>query len=255
MLARAIPYMPVGVHLAVVDPGVGGARRAVAIRTHDGRLFVGPDNGLLTLAAPLEQIEAGAAPDERALPPRARLADVPRARRLRAGRGASRGRRGPRRPRRGDRPGDARLDRPAGADGRRAAASARSVLVVDRFGNLQLNVDREHIAAFGVEPGDRVELRLELDPFYAVVAETYEEASRGELMLYEDSYGSVRDRDQRRRRGRADRRRPRATRSASPGPTTEGSARTAAPLSAPPAERGCSRRTPTAGARGASQGG
>src|SRR5262249_34277175 len=58
MLARAIPYMPLGVHLAVVDPGVGGARRAIAIRSHDGRLYVGPDNGLLTLAAPIEEIES-----------------------------------------------------------------------------------------------------------------------------------------------------------------------------------------------------
>ena len=58
MLARAIPYMPVGVHLAVVDPGVGGARRAVAIRARDGRIYVGPDNGLLTLAAPRDEIEA-----------------------------------------------------------------------------------------------------------------------------------------------------------------------------------------------------
>ena len=64
------------------------------------------------------------------------------------------------------------------------------MLVVDRFGNLQLNVTREHIDEFGAEPGDRVELRFHLDPYYAVVAETYEQANRGELMLYEDSYGA-----------------------------------------------------------------
>ena len=40
-----------GVHLAVVDPGVGGDRRAIAVATKDGRLFVGPDNGLLMLTA------------------------------------------------------------------------------------------------------------------------------------------------------------------------------------------------------------
>ncbi len=39
------------VHLAVVDPGVGGPRRPVALRSAGDRLFVGPDNGLLTLAA------------------------------------------------------------------------------------------------------------------------------------------------------------------------------------------------------------
>src|ERR1700744_3994652 len=51
VLAEAIPYLPVGVHLAVVDPDVGAQRRAVALRTADGRRFVGPDNGLLTVAA------------------------------------------------------------------------------------------------------------------------------------------------------------------------------------------------------------
>src|ERR671927_2018163 len=52
MLARALPYAPPGVHLAVVDPEVGGRRRAVALRTaEEGRMLVGPDNGLLSLAA------------------------------------------------------------------------------------------------------------------------------------------------------------------------------------------------------------
>jgi S-adenosylmethionine hydrolase len=50
ILRAAIPYLPGGVHLAVVDPDVGAQRRAVALRAADGRLFVGPDNGLLWLA-------------------------------------------------------------------------------------------------------------------------------------------------------------------------------------------------------------
>src|SRR5438105_12514852 len=50
-LANTLPYMPVGVHLAVVDPGVGSARRALAIRDAEGRIHVGPDNGLLIPAA------------------------------------------------------------------------------------------------------------------------------------------------------------------------------------------------------------
>ena len=50
-LADALPYMPVGVHAAVVDPGVGTARRALALAGGDGRIYVGPDNGLLLLAA------------------------------------------------------------------------------------------------------------------------------------------------------------------------------------------------------------
>lgn len=50
LLARAIPYTEPGVHLAVVDPGVGTERRAVAVGTPEGRVFVGPDNGLLATA-------------------------------------------------------------------------------------------------------------------------------------------------------------------------------------------------------------
>ena len=49
-LARALPFTPPGVHLAVVDPGVGTDRRAIAIRSGD-RILVGPDNGLLVPAA------------------------------------------------------------------------------------------------------------------------------------------------------------------------------------------------------------
>ncbi len=51
VLANTLPYMPAGVHLAVVDPGVGSGRRALALRDREGRLHVGPDNGLLLPAA------------------------------------------------------------------------------------------------------------------------------------------------------------------------------------------------------------
>jgi S-adenosylmethionine hydrolase len=51
VLADALPYLPKGVHLAVVDPGVGTQRRPVALATGDGNVLVGPDNGLMTYAA------------------------------------------------------------------------------------------------------------------------------------------------------------------------------------------------------------
>jgi S-adenosylmethionine hydrolase len=189
MLARSVPFMPVGVHLAVVDPGVGGARRAVAIRSREGRMFVGPDNGLLTLAAPLGEIEAARHLTNRryhlehvSRTFHARDVFAPVAAHLAAGVEL-------------DDVGDeidpetlVRIELPeptVSSGGIRA-----QVLIVDRFGNLQLNVMREHMAEFGVAPGDRVELRLALDPFYAVVAETYEQATRGELMVYEDAYGA-----------------------------------------------------------------
>ncbi|MGC4805455.1 SAM hydrolase/SAM-dependent halogenase family protein [Micromonospora sp. DT233] len=50
VLAQTVPYLPVGVHVAVVDPGVGTARRGIALATPGGTL-VGPDNGLLPDAA------------------------------------------------------------------------------------------------------------------------------------------------------------------------------------------------------------
>ncbi|MCI0343898.1 MAG: SAM-dependent chlorinase/fluorinase [Chloroflexi bacterium] len=50
-LVFALPHMPVGIHVAVVDPGVGTERRGVAIRVSRGDILIGPDNGLLVAAA------------------------------------------------------------------------------------------------------------------------------------------------------------------------------------------------------------
>jgi S-adenosylmethionine hydrolase len=49
-LHDALPYLPAGVHVGVVDPQVGTERRGIALQCNDGRLLVGPDNGLLSLA-------------------------------------------------------------------------------------------------------------------------------------------------------------------------------------------------------------
>ena len=68
MLARSVPYFPVGVHVAVVDPGVGTARRPIALLTGRGDILVGPDNGLLLPAArALGGVAAARALDNRAL--------------------------------------------------------------------------------------------------------------------------------------------------------------------------------------------
>lgn len=50
-LVFALPYMPVGIHVAVVDPGVGTERMPLAIRAARGDILIGPDNGLLVPAA------------------------------------------------------------------------------------------------------------------------------------------------------------------------------------------------------------
>ncbi len=65
LLEAVAPDFPPGtVHLAVVDPGVGTARRALAVAAH-GQLFVGPDNGLLDYALRAPGARAHAVTDER----------------------------------------------------------------------------------------------------------------------------------------------------------------------------------------------
>jgi S-adenosylmethionine hydrolase len=51
LLASAVPWLPTGVHVAVVDPGVGTDRRPIGLLTARGDTLVGPDNGLLVPAA------------------------------------------------------------------------------------------------------------------------------------------------------------------------------------------------------------
>ena len=188
VLRNTVPYLPVGVHLAVVDPGVGGTRRAVAVRARDGRTFVGPDNGLLLLAADAAGIESA----HELVDPRYRLEHVsrtfhardifaPAAAHLAAG--VEIDALGP-----AVDPADlVRIDVPEPVVGRTQIST--TVLVIDRFGNIATNATREHVAALGLAAGDRVEVRLSLDRYYAVLADTFADAGPGELLLYEDSYG------------------------------------------------------------------
>jgi S-adenosylmethionine hydrolase len=188
VLKNTTRFMPVGVHLAVVDPDVGGRRRAVAIRTIDGRTFVGPDNGLLMLAAD----ELGIESVHELSNPRFQLHEVsrtfhardifaPAAAHLAAGVDVSE--LGPAI----DPASLVRIDVPEPEIGR-TQISAKA-LVVDRFGNVATNARREHLDRLDVEDGDRVEIRLTLDRYYAFVAQTFSDTDPGELIVYEDSYG------------------------------------------------------------------
>ncbi len=190
VLARALPYLPSAVHLAVVDPGVGGERRAVAIRTREGRLLVGPDNGLLTLAADRE----GAVAARSLTNPRYHLEQVSRtfhARDLFAPVAAHLAA-GAHFDDLGEEVDPASLVRLALPAATLAEGELRArVLATDRFGNLELNAQPADLAALGLAPGRRVELWFALNPYYALVAETYAEAARGELIVYGDSYGAL----------------------------------------------------------------
>ncbi len=190
VLQNTTPYMPVGVHVAVIDPGVGGERRAVVVRTADGRTFVGPDNGLLMLAADALGIEAAhELTDARFRLPNvsrtfhARDVFAPAAAHVAAGVAISE---------LGPPVAPAELVRvimPV-PEVRKSQVSA-TVIGIDRFGNIATNLRREHLDALGVSRGDRVEILLTLNRYYAIAADTFADAPPGELILYEDSYGLV----------------------------------------------------------------
>jgi S-adenosylmethionine hydrolase len=63
-------------------------------------------------------------------------------------------------------------------------------LGVDRFGNVSLNLGREQLEHAELAAGTRVELTSRGERFYAISARTFDDAPRGSLILYEDSYGS-----------------------------------------------------------------
>jgi len=191
VLCNTLPYMPEGVHLAVIDPGVGGHRRPLALRTAEGRLLVGPDNGLLMPAADVlggvEEVHELANP-EYALDSVSRTfhgRDLfsPAAAHLALG--VALKELGP--------PVDpqalVRLDLPEPEVGQNRIRAV--VLYVDHFGNVQLNLKREHLEQAAVVPGVTVELEIALDRYYAVAARTFADARAGDIILYEDAYANV----------------------------------------------------------------
>jgi len=66
-----------------------------------------------------------------------------------------------------------------------------TILYVDAFGNVQLNLTREHLDAVGATPGTRVELELGGERYYAVTARTFSDARAGDIILYEDAYRTL----------------------------------------------------------------
>jgi S-adenosylmethionine hydrolase len=191
VLANTLPYLTTGVHLAVVDPGVGSDRKSIALRSGDGRLFVGPDNGLLVPAAEkLGGIEAAHEITNReyALEPisatfHGRDIFSPAAAHL--AQGLALEKLGPT-----VEPASlARIQVPKpDVSDRRIRACC---LYVDRFGNMQLNLTREHVMQFGIEPGTQVELELAAERYYAMAAKTFTDARGGEIILYEDAYENI----------------------------------------------------------------
>jgi hypothetical protein len=188
ILDGALGFLPVGVHLAVVDPDVGAERRAVAIRLADDRLLVGPDNGLLTLAAArgggiIEVVDIARSPFR--LEPvsatfHGRDIFAPVSAHLAAGAPL---------PTAGDPIDPAELIRlefqsPRHEEG----AVVAHVRYVDRFGNLQLDAGHDDLADSGLRLGRPTELELEAGIRHRVHYErAFADADAGELLLYEDA--------------------------------------------------------------------
>lgn len=193
VLANALAFAPPGVHLAVVDPGVGTARRAVAVASaEEGRHFVGPDNGLLSLA--LEHFGGAAEAVDLADSP-VRLEPVsatfhgrdlfaPAAAHLALGTPLAE---------LGEpiAPGAlARIDRgePVVEAGRRLEAEVGHV---DAFGNLSLVATAADADDAGIEPGKRLRVEGPRRTDHAVFVLTFADADPGEIVLLVDSARSL----------------------------------------------------------------
>ncbi len=192
VLRSALPFLPAGVHLAVVDPGVSAtgryARRAVALRTvEQDHLLVGPDNGLLMpaaerLAGVAEAVDIGQSPER--LEPVSRTfhgRDIfaPVAAALAAGAPLTAvGEELPVQELR-------RLGLPSAqvSDGVLTVHVLRS----DTFGNLILDAADEQLAALGVTVGDTLMVSHAGAVRAARYSATFAEVTPGELLIYEDA--------------------------------------------------------------------
>ena len=194
LLWCALPYLPVGFHVAVVDPGVGTARRPIAARTLRGDVLIGPDNGLLTFPAERAGGLDAAVELENAayrLPAvstsfHGRDIFAPAAAHL--ANGVPLDDLGP-----AIDPADlVTLDIPAPrtAPGRLET----QVIYVDTFGNVKLTALAPDLATTlgGPEPGTPLRVTLgTMAPRAIPWRTTFGEAAVGEPLLYEDSYGRL----------------------------------------------------------------
>jgi S-adenosylmethionine hydrolase len=190
-LASAMPYLPVGVHLALVDPLHGGSSRGVVVETGDGSLLVGPDNGLLSLAwlerggvaAAHELVNAALWRESVHKTFRGRDMFAPVAAHLAAGTPI------------------ADVGPSVDADGLTTFPPHEvevdddhvhaEVSLVDHFGNVSLNVDRAALEAAGIRFGDTVEVRCNGRTLAVPFTATYGDVARGRLTLCEDSFRAV----------------------------------------------------------------
>ena len=185
VLANTVPYMPEGVNLAVVDPGVGTDRKALVLRDRSGRVYVGPDNGLLSPALLFRGARAVSLATPHTASPTFHGRDVFAPAAAHIARGVELSEFGA--------PVASeelvRLDLPEPEIG--SDRITATVLYVDSFGNVQLNLTIDDLEQVGIEPGAGVELVLGPDRYYAIAARTFADARPGDLILYSDAYHNV----------------------------------------------------------------
>ena len=192
MLAETVPYGPDAVHLVVVDPGVGGHRRAVAVRpAESGHLFVAPDNGLLPPAID-------------ALGGAAEVVDISKSRfRLERASATFHGRDlfapvaanlalGAKLSEAGEAvdPGSLErtpLSRPELEQHRAFAHAIR----IDGFGNISLDLAAEQLSGHPLAGAGRVSVGSRSRRRTAVRATTFDQVPDGSFLFYEDSSGSM----------------------------------------------------------------
>lgn len=190
-LAAAMPYLPVAVHLALVDPMHRSSSRGVAVLTADDSLFVGPDNGVLSFVIDgrgdvVKAVEIANPALWRATVHKSfRGRDVFSAVAGHLANGTPLSDVGP------------DID-PATL----VRLPVRSVVVdddhvhgevtlVDHFGNVSLNLARSDLEAAGISFGDTVEVRCNGRTLTVPFTATYGDVSRGRLALCEDSFRAV----------------------------------------------------------------
>ena len=190
VLAQTIPYLPPAVHVAVVDPGVGTARRGVAVLAGDS-LLVGPDNGLLSWAI---AAKGGA---ERAVlltngdlwlhpvSPTFHGRDIfmPVAAHLAAGTELASA---------GEELDVADLvTLPAPTSRVRDGEAEGEVMSVDRFGNVQLSIVAADVSQLGAGFGSPLVVRCGRRQLTVPFLETFAAVAPGEIVAFTDSAGLV----------------------------------------------------------------
>lgn len=191
LLRNSLPFFERGVHIAVVDPGVGSERRALLLVCGEGHILVGPDNGLLLPAADalggIElAVDIGSSPyrlERSSETFHGRDIFCPVAAHIAAG--ADIGNAG--KPVEAD--GLVRLDLqpPLISDGRAIA----QVTTCDRFGNISLNFGQEELEGSGFTPGCSLKVEHGKRGLTARYSLIFADVGIGEALIYIDSSRSV----------------------------------------------------------------